>query len=63
MTTPKSGVFAEAPATVVAAKISARLRGSTTHTTYDGRGICYMEFAHDMMARVEVIFRSGQPRG
>lgn len=58
--TPKAGVFAEGQATVVAAEISARLRGSTTQTTYDGRGICYMEFGHDMIAKVDVTFLSGQ---
>ena len=58
--TPKAGVFAEGQATVVAAEIGARLRGSTTQTTYDGRGICYMEFGKDMIAKVEVTFTSGQ---
>jgi sulfide:quinone oxidoreductase len=57
--TPKAGVFAEGQASVVAAGISARLRGATTPTTYDGRGICYMEFGHDMIAKVDVTFRSG----
>ena len=55
-----AGVFAEGQATVVAAEIGARLRGSTTQTTYDGRGICYMEFGKDMIAKVEVTFTSGQ---
>jgi sulfide:quinone oxidoreductase len=58
--TPKAGVFAEGQATVVAAEISARLRGSTTQATYDGRGICYMEFGHDLIAKVDVTFRTGQ---
>jgi sulfide:quinone oxidoreductase len=58
--TPKAGVFAEGQAVVVAAEISARVRGSTTPTTYGGRGICYMEFGHDMVAKVDVTFLSGQ---
>ncbi len=60
--TPKAGVFAEGQATVVAAQISARMRGSATDTTYDGRGICYMEFGRGMIAKVEVTFLSGQAR-
>jgi sulfide:quinone oxidoreductase len=28
--------------------------------TYDGKGICYIEFGHDRVARVEVTFRSGE---
>jgi sulfide:quinone oxidoreductase len=58
--TPKAGVFAEGQASVVAKQISTRLRGSTPKTTYDGRGICYMEFGHDMVAKVDVTFLSGQ---
>jgi sulfide:quinone oxidoreductase len=58
--TPKAGVFAEGQATIVAAQIIARLRGKTTHSTYDGRGICYMEFGHDMIAKVDVTFLAGQ---
>lgn len=58
--TPKAGVFAEGQAAVVAAQIIARLRGSTTATTYNGRGICYMEFGRDMIAMVDVTFVSGQ---
>lgn len=58
--TPKAGVFAEGQATVVAEEICARLLGSTTQVGYDGRGICYMEFGHDMVAKVEVTFTSGQ---
>ena len=58
--TPKAGVFAEGQATVVAAAIAARLRGSAAPTTYDGRGICYLEFGHDQIAKVDVTFQSGQ---
>jgi sulfide:quinone oxidoreductase len=58
--TPKAGVFAEGQAVVVAAQISAVVRGSTTTRTYDGRGICYLEFGHDMVAKVDVTFLGGQ---
>ena len=33
-------------------------------TTYDGKGICYLEFGRDQVAKVEVTFVSGQmPNG
>ncbi len=57
--TPKAGVFAEGQATVVAAQISAHERGTTTQAAYDGRGICYLEVGHDMVAKVDVTFVSG----
>jgi sulfide:quinone oxidoreductase len=37
-----------------------KMRGSTAPTPYDGRGICYLEFGHDMIAKVDVTFLSGQ---
>jgi sulfide:quinone oxidoreductase len=58
--TPKAGVFAEGQATIAAAQISARIRGSSTDTTYGGRGICYMEFGRGMVAKIDVTFLSGQ---
>jgi sulfide:quinone oxidoreductase len=58
--TPKAGVFAEGQASVVAAQIGARLRGLTDPATYDGRGVCYLEFGRDLVARVDVTFLSGQ---
>jgi sulfide:quinone oxidoreductase len=58
--TPKAGVFAEGQASVVAAQIAARVEGTSGSTTYDGRGTCYLEFGHDMVARVSVTFLSGQ---
>ncbi|MEP9365224.1 FAD-dependent oxidoreductase [Nocardioides sp. CN2-186] len=58
--TPKAGVFAEGQASVVAAQLLARDRGETTSTTYDGRGICYLEFGEDQVAKVDVTFLSGQ---
>jgi sulfide:quinone oxidoreductase len=58
--TPKAGVFAEGQAAVVAAQISARIRGTATPATYGGRGICYLEVGHGMIAKVDVTFASGQ---
>lgn len=57
--TPKAGVFSERQASVVADQLIARLgRGSSS--TYDGKGICYIEFGHDRVARVEVTFLAGE---
>lgn len=62
--TPKAGVFAEGQAAVVADAIIARVRSEQTSTTYDGKGVCYLEFGHDQVAKVEVTFLSGQaPNG
>jgi sulfide:quinone oxidoreductase len=58
--TPKAGVFSEGQATVVAAQISARRRGSAAPSGYDGRGICYLEVGHDLVAKVDVTFVPGQ---
>jgi sulfide:quinone oxidoreductase len=58
--TPKAGVFAEGQADVVADAIIARHRDREA-STYDGSGICYVEFGGDLVARVNVTFRSGQP--
>jgi sulfide:quinone oxidoreductase len=62
--TPKAGVFSERQASVVADQLIARHGPSGTARTYDGMGICYIEFGHDRVARVEVTFRSGErPNG
>jgi sulfide:quinone oxidoreductase len=58
--TPKAGVFAERQASVVAGQLIARL-GRGPGSTYDGKGICYIEFGHDQVARVEVTFLAGEP--
>lgn len=58
--TPKAGVFAEGQAAVVATQIAARLDPSATASTYDGRGLCYLEFGHDQVAQVDVTFRPGE---
>ena len=59
--TPKAGVFAEGQARVVAERIIDQARGAGPAAGYDGRGICYMEFGHDQVAKVDVIFSPGQP--
>jgi sulfide:quinone oxidoreductase len=59
--TPKAGVFAEGQAIVVADAISARIRGTEASAQYDGHGLCYLEFGHDQVARVDVTFVSGRP--
>ena len=59
--TPKAGVFAEGQAAVVADRIAARIEASAADAEYDGRGICYVEFGDDMVGRVEVTFRPGEP--
>jgi sulfide:quinone oxidoreductase len=58
--TPKAGVFAEGQAAVVAERISQRIRGSSEGSTYDGRGLCYIEFGRHQVAKVDVTFMSGQ---
>ena len=58
--TPKAGVFSERQAGVVAHRLIARHRKGVESSTYDGTGICYIEFGHHSVARVEVTFRSGE---
>ncbi len=58
--TPKAGVFAEGQASVVAAQLVARHRGEVTPATYGGRGVCYLEFGHNAVGKVDVTFLSGQ---
>jgi sulfide:quinone oxidoreductase len=62
--TPKAGVFAEGQASAVAARLIDQVRGDAPATEYDGRGICYLEFGADEVAKVDVTFASGQaPHG
>ena len=62
--TPKAGVFAEGQAAIAADGISADIRGAGESAQYDGRGMCYLEFGNDQVAKVQVTFVSGQaPRG
>jgi len=58
--TPKAGVFAEGQAMVVAQRIAAQLRGDSPEAEYDGRGLCYLEFGHNAVAKVDVTFHPGQ---
>jgi sulfide:quinone oxidoreductase len=58
--TPKAGVFAEGQAAVVAERIIAAVRGAHSAAEYDGRGVCYVEFGHDNVAKVDVTFLQGQ---
>ena len=57
--TPKAGVFAEGQAIVVADAILARAREASPGLTYDGHGICYMEFGHEQIGMVDVFFQAG----
>jgi sulfide:quinone oxidoreductase len=58
--TPKAGVFAEGQAAVAAARIIAAVQGHTTDEQYGGRGVCYLEFGDDRVAKVDVTFLPGQ---
>ncbi len=58
--TPKAGVFAEGQAAVVAARIIERVRRAGPGSAeYDGRGLCYLQFGADEVAKVDVTFLSG----
>jgi sulfide:quinone oxidoreductase len=62
--TPKAGVFAEGQAAIAASGISALVRGTADAQRYDGRGICYLEFGDEEVAKVDVMFTSGtKPQG
>jgi sulfide:quinone oxidoreductase len=58
--TPKAGVFSERQASVVADALIARHGRGGAASAYDGTGICYIEFGHERVARVEVTFRTGE---
>ena len=58
--TPKAGVFAEGQAVVAAGRIAATMRGEDASAEYDGHGMCYLEFGHNRVAKVDVTFRSGE---
>ena len=57
--TPKAGVFAEGQASIVADQIIAVSHNRTMLRTYEGRGVCYLEFGDGMVATVDVTFLSG----
>lgn len=58
--TPKAGVFSEGQALVAAQRIAARLRDEVPTATYDGTGLCYLEFGNNQVAKVDVTFRSAE---
>lgn len=58
--TPKAGVFAERQGSVVAELIAARINSQTSTRTYDGTGVCYVEFGDRRVARVDATFAAGQ---
>lgn len=58
--TPKAGVFSEGQGAVVAEGIAARIESGSSSRTYDGNGVCYMEFGDQGVAKVDVTFLSGQ---
>ncbi len=58
--TPKAGVFSEGQASVVAAQLITRHQGTSAGSSYDGRGVCYLEFGRDEVGKVDVTFLSGQ---
>jgi sulfide:quinone oxidoreductase len=58
--TPKAGVFAEGQAAVAAARIIATIQEREPTAHYDGHGVCYVEFGHSQVAKVDVTFRAGQ---
>jgi sulfide:quinone oxidoreductase len=61
--TPKAGVFAEGHAAIAAEHISALLRGATSSAEYGGRGVCYIEFGDEQVAKVDVTFFGDQRSG
>ncbi len=54
--TPRAGVFAEGQAAVAAERIAGRIRGEESSAEYGGRGVCYLEFGGDQVAKVDVTF-------
>jgi sulfide:quinone oxidoreductase len=61
--TPRAGVFAEGHAAIAAEHISALVRGGTSDAQYGGRGVCYIEFGDEQIAKVDVTFFGDQKSG
>lgn len=59
--TPKAGAFSEGQGSVVAEAIAARIESGGSSRTYDGNGVCYVEFGDTGVAKVDVTFLTGQP--
>lgn len=55
---PRAGVFAETAARTVAAEIISSVRGGPPEP-YDGRGVCFMEFGHGEVGKVDANFLGG----
>ena len=53
---PKAGMFAEGAAKTAAAHIIAQAKGDESSESYNGDGICYVEFGEGQVARVDVDF-------
>lgn len=58
--TPKAGVFSEGQGSVVAESIAARIESGKSSRTYDGNGVCYVEFGDERVAKMDVTFMTGQ---
>ncbi|MBI2690551.1 MAG: NAD(P)/FAD-dependent oxidoreductase [Solirubrobacterales bacterium] len=54
--TPKAGVFAEGQGKAAAVSIAARIRGDKSDASYDGHGVCYIEFGEEQIGMVDVTF-------
>jgi len=48
------------PQRLIEKSCAGRQLGGDATTQYDGRGMCYLEFGHDQVAKVDVTFVSGQ---
>lgn len=59
--TPKAGAFSEGQGAVVAEAIAARIESGESSRTYEGNGVCYVEFGSEGVAKVDVTFLAGQP--
>ena len=58
-TVAKAGIFAESAALVVAQDIAAAITGAELPAPYGGSGVCYAEFGHGLVSKVEVNFLGG----
>lgn len=50
---PKAGIFAEGEANIVAEQIAAELEGGIALTSYDGRGLCFIETGNGQASVVQ----------
>lgn len=61
--TPRAGVFAEGQAKVAADQIAAKIRGGQSDASYDGHGVCYLEFGEGTVGKVDVTFLGDNKSG